>query len=69
VKGTNGEVAVSPDGRYAVTAGGEEWDTDSNKWKASGDYALRLWRLPRSVWAAEPARPSTGDAASQPELD
>jgi WD40 repeat protein len=57
--GANREVSVSPDGRYAFTASGEQWDTESNKWKANGDYALRLWRLPRSVWAAEPARPAT----------
>lgn len=44
------ELAVSPDGHFAVTAGGEDWDEASKKWKPTGDYALRLWQLPRSVW-------------------
>jgi serine/threonine protein kinase/WD40 repeat protein/Flp pilus assembly protein TadD len=44
------ELAVSPDGHFAVTAGGEDWDEASKKWKPTGDYALRLWQLPRIVW-------------------
>ena len=66
--GTNDRFALSQDGRFAVTASGEEWDDESKKWKANGDYALRLWRLPRSVWN-EPSRPATGKAAEKPELD
>ncbi len=47
------EVAVSPDGRYAASGGGRfksegQFETDS-------DYAIRLWRLPESVWPQEAA--------------
>jgi serine/threonine protein kinase/WD40 repeat protein/Flp pilus assembly protein TadD len=66
--GTNDRLALSRDGRFAITASGEEWDEESKKWKANGDYALRLWRLPRSVWN-EPSRPATGKAAEKPELN
>ena len=61
------ELAVSPDGRFAVTAGGEAWDEASKKWIGTGDYALRLWQLPRSVWPSEPAHTSTADGAAQGE--
>lgn len=42
--GTNG-VTVSPDGLFAVSGGG--WDNAAGD---SGDYALRVWRLPQEVW-------------------
>jgi WD40 repeat protein len=48
--GRSKELAVSPDGHLAVTAGGELFDEASKKWKPTGDYALRLWQLPRIVW-------------------
>ena len=35
--------AVSPDGRALLTAGGTYFD---ERFKTTGDYALRLWRLP-----------------------
>ncbi len=54
--GSSSELSVSPDGRFAVTAGGQDWDDASKKWKPTGDYVLRLWQLPRSVWAIEPAQ-------------
>lgn len=43
-------VAVSADGRYALTGGGDE---------ESGDYAIRLWELPRRVWSANTSHHST----------
>jgi WD40 repeat protein len=67
-KGTNERMTVSPDGRYAFTASGEQWDAAANKAVQNGDYALRLWQLPRTVWN-EPSRPATGEAAEKPELD
>jgi WD40 repeat protein len=44
---------VSPDGRQVITAGGKEWDAVSKSNKDYRDYALRLWRLPESVWPKE----------------
>lgn len=35
---------LSPDGRYVLTGGGE------HAWNPDGDYDLRLWRLPKTVW-------------------
>jgi WD40 repeat protein len=60
--GANGEMSVSPDGRHAVTSGGETWDPESSTWKDSGDYALRLWQLPKSVWPDK-------EEKSEPEQD
>jgi serine/threonine protein kinase/WD40 repeat protein len=37
-------VAVSPDGKWALTGGGGRMDGD--KWQADGDFALRWWKLP-----------------------
>jgi serine/threonine protein kinase/WD40 repeat protein len=56
-KGTNERVAISPDGRYAVTASGEDWE-QSRGHKPNGDYALRLWQLPKSIWPAA-SRPTS----------
>ena len=60
-KGTNSLISISPDGRFALTAGGEQWDEATKKLQANGDYALRLWQLPQSVWpkAASDSKPST----------
>ena len=33
-------MALSPDGRFVLSGGGER------NWHATGDYDLRLWRLP-----------------------
>jgi WD40 repeat protein len=49
-KGTNERMTISRDGQYAFTASGEQWDTVTNKALQNGDYALRVWQLPRTVW-------------------
>ena len=36
--------ALAPDGRAVLTGGGVRYDDDG--WAGTGDYALRLWRLP-----------------------
>jgi serine/threonine protein kinase/WD40 repeat protein len=43
-------IAVSPDGRYVLGASGRFYDPETKKWPGSGDYAIRVWRLPKSVW-------------------
>ena len=43
-------MAVSPDGRYALGASGRFYDPETKQWTGSGDYAIRVWRLPKSVW-------------------
>jgi WD40 repeat protein len=50
VKGTADRMAVSRDGRYAYTAGGEQWDQALNKPVSNGEYAIRIWQLPKHVW-------------------
>ena len=39
---------VSPDGRHVVSGGGEY--VEDGKFADDGDFALRQWRLPESVW-------------------
>jgi WD40 repeat protein/tRNA A-37 threonylcarbamoyl transferase component Bud32 len=64
--GTNHGLFVSPDGRQVLTAGGKEWDAVSRKSKANGDYALRLWQLPASVWPkGSPSPSSSAETAEQ----
>ena len=47
--GMNHGLFVSPDGRHVLTAGGKEGDGFGGV-KDHGDYALRLWQLPETVW-------------------
>lgn len=42
--------ALSPDGRFVATGGGRTFDFDQKNFANSGDYRIRLWRLPREVW-------------------
>lgn len=65
-KGTSDRMTVSPDGRYAFTASGEQWDTATNKFLQNGDYALRVWQLPRTVWN-QPSLSGTGKVADRAE--
>ena len=46
-------VAVSPDGKYMVTAGGLAYDSQTKDFVDSGDYTIRMWRLPETVWPQE----------------
>jgi serine/threonine protein kinase/WD40 repeat protein len=58
------DIAITPDGRHALTAGGTEIDGDDIK--HTGDYALRLWRLPESgVTQVEPL-PEPAERESEP---
>ncbi len=43
-------LALSPDGTRLISGGGWWWDSKGSGVHKSGDYALRLWRLPESVW-------------------
>jgi WD40 repeat protein len=43
-------ISVSRDGRHAVTGGGETWLPELKRFESNGDYDLRLWQLPESVW-------------------
>ncbi len=47
--GTVWNVACSADGRMALTAGGTDYAEIMPK--RNGDYALRLWRLPQTIWS------------------
>lgn len=47
------KIDVSPDGRHVASGGGVRWDNDAERLVRDGDYALRLWRLPESVWPTE----------------
>lgn len=49
-EGTSHCASLSADGRYLVTAGGLTWNKQTTHHESNGDYALRLWRLPESVW-------------------
>ncbi len=53
------EIAVSPDGRHVLAGGGEWWDNRNKRWVAEGDYDLRLWQLPESVWPKDEKDEST----------
>jgi WD40 repeat protein/serine/threonine protein kinase len=41
-------ITLSPDGRHVLSGGGHFFD--NGKYTSDGDYDLRLWRLPESVW-------------------
>jgi len=43
-------VCFSPDEHQLLAGGGSIFDTSQNSFVKQGDYALRLWRLPDSVW-------------------
>jgi len=63
--GTNRGLFVSPDGRQVITAGGKEWDNAAGSVKDYGDYALRLWQLPESVWPKGSTPASSAETAEQ----
>lgn len=48
------DVAVTPDGRHAITCGGWHWDSRTRKQVDERDYHLYVWRLPESVWRDSP---------------
>jgi len=54
--------ALSLDGKYVVTAGGESYDPHTKRLHESGDFWLRMWRLPESVRAA-PSGSSPADTS------
>jgi serine/threonine protein kinase/WD40 repeat protein len=64
-KGANLRLGVSPDGRSVVTAGGEVWIEASKSRKTTGDYALRLWQLPESVWPKGSPSPSSSAGTTE----
>ena len=41
---------ITPDGLHIVTGGGHSFDRAANKNVNDGNYSLRLWQLPESVW-------------------
>ncbi len=43
-------LAISPDGKYVVTAGGLAYNSQTKGFVDSGDYTIRMWRLPAAVW-------------------
>lgn len=53
-------LAISPDGRFALSAGGRAWDAAKRVDSLTGDYEIRLWRLP------EGAPPRTRDDGGTP---
>ncbi len=53
------KLAVAPDGRHVLSGGGSYWDEGVSKAVATGDNALRLWRLPESVWSKSTSDEST----------
>jgi sugar lactone lactonase YvrE len=44
------EIAISPDGRFMISGGGGTWSEEDKKTVGDGDYAIYVWRLPKSVW-------------------
>lgn len=58
-------LAFSPDGHHLISGGGQRWNLETNKLEADGDYAIRLWRLPASVWP----KANLGDSANALDLD
>lgn len=47
-------VAISPDGKRCLTAGGSKF-VSGEGFVPTGDYDLREWQLPRSVWPRQAA--------------
>ena len=45
-------VAVSPDGRCAASGGGQ-FAQEHGVYPGDGDYDIRLWRLPETVWSKD----------------
>ena len=43
-------LAVSPDGRHALTAGHWIRDGSDSHWIGDGNYDIHVWQLPESVW-------------------
>jgi len=43
------QLALSPDGRFLVSGGGGEWDSEANTFARDGDFSIYLWRLPAEV--------------------
>ena len=48
--GQTNKVAISPDGRQIAFGGGGSWNDKENRLIKTADNALRVWRLPESVW-------------------
>ncbi|MCO6454774.1 MAG: protein kinase [Pirellulaceae bacterium] len=48
-------LAVSPDGKLAAGGGGEPYDHVTQSFPKNGDYDLRVWELPESLWPIEGA--------------
>jgi len=43
------QVAVSGDGRFAITGGGAAWNPTTQTHDGDGEYSVYLWRLPKEV--------------------
>jgi hypothetical protein len=56
-------VAVTPDGRSAITCGGATWAGPGKGWTPGSDYDLHLWQLPEDLWSQQQPADKTDAAA------
>jgi WD40 repeat protein len=62
-------VAITPDGRTAITCGGTTWSFEGEGCLRGSDYDLHLWRLPESVWTEELRDAATWSAPAKRTSD
>jgi WD40 repeat protein/predicted Ser/Thr protein kinase len=58
------DLAISSDGQHVLTAGGTRWKND--ELQQSGDFSLRMWRLPEL--AASPAETTVSEVTTAERL-
>ena len=63
------KIDVSPDGRHVASGGGVRWDNNAGELVRDGDYALRLWRLPESLWPKNDSQATVFPIPTKPHLE
>jgi WD40 repeat protein len=45
------QLAVSPNGKFVATGGGQSYDPTTKTYPTDGDFDIRVWKLPESLWS------------------